>query len=299
MKTKITLSFLSAVIVSVLSVHAQLPILSGPSQGSYSRFIGDIEKVLTADSTKMVINNETDGSAFNLEKLADRNTPFKLALVQSDYLFHMKGLDMLNNTEKTKNIKVVLPLADEEIHLITISDSELNKLQDLEGKMVGIGTQYQGTYFTSGLIKNRSKVIWNSRNIGYEDALSELNTNKIDAFFVVGSAPMEKLDIDPRAFAKSLKLIPLIDFDDWAKYYQNDTIHASDYKWLENDIPTFKVKTLLVVNDTKLTEKDRKDIALIIEGIKANMDKLKANGHHKWKDVDLLDWDSNDWPFLE
>lgn len=299
MKTKIILLFLNVVIAAVLSVNAQLPILSGPNQGSYYKFISDIENVLNTDSTKMVVNTETDGAAYNFEKLADRNSPFKIALVQSDLLFHMQGLDMLNNTEKTKNLKVILPLANEEIHLVTINDSELNNLQDLSGKMVGIGTQYQGTYYTSTLIKNRSKVLWNSRVINFEDALSDLNTKKIDAFFVVGSAPMEKLNIDPRAFSKTLKLIPLTDYNDWAKYYKNDTIYAGDYKWLDVNVPTFSVKTLLVVNETKLTDQDRKDIALIAEGIKANMDKLKANGHPKWKEVDLTDWNSADWPFLE
>lgn len=299
MKTKITFLFLSFVILSISSANAQLEILSGPSQGSYFKFVSDIENILSTDSTKLVVNTETNGAAFNFEKLANRDSPYKLALTQSDLLFTMHGLDMLNNTEKTKNIKVIVPLADEEIHLVTMKDSELNKLQDLSKKMVGIGTQYQGTYFTSSQIKNRSKVLWNSRNIGYEDALSELNTKKIDAFFIVGSAPMEKLDIDPRAFAKGLKLIPLQDFDDWAKYYQNDTIKAGDYKWLEEDVRTFSVKTLMIVNDTKLTEQDRKDIVLMIEGIKTNMDKLKTDGHYKWKDINLSDWDSNDWPFLE
>lgn len=299
MKTKITFLFLHFVIFSFLSANAQMEILSGPTQGSYYKFIGDIEKVLSTDSTKLVINTESNGAAINFEKLADRNSPIKLALTQSDFLYHMQGMDMLNNTEKTKNIKVILPLANEEIHLVTLKDSELNQLQDLSGKMVGIGTQYQGTYFTSRIIKNRSEVVWNSRIIQYEEALRELNTKKIDAFFIVGSAPMKKLDIDPRAFAGGLKLLPLIDFNDWAQHYQKDTIRSGDYKWLEKDVPTFSVKTVLIVNESKLSEQDREAIALIIEGIKANMDKLKAEGHHKWKEVDLSDWDENNWPLYK
>ena len=299
MKAKITLLLLSFVILSFSSATAQLTILSGPSQGSYYNFVSDIENILSTDSTKLVINKETNGAAFNFAKLADPNSPIKLALTQSDYLFTMHGMDMLNNSEKTKDIKVILPLANEEIHLVTLKNSELNKLQDLSKKMVGIGTQHQGTYFTSNLIKDRSKVFWNSRNIAYEDALSELGQKNIDAFFIVGSAPMEKLDINPQAFANGLKFIPLEDFNDWAKYYKKDIIQADDYKWLENDIPTYSVKTLLIVNEAKLSDQDRKDLALIIEGINANMDKLKTDGHQKWKEVDLTDWDNNDWPLFK
>ncbi len=295
MKTNI-LFLIMALILSTLQTSAQLSILSGPNQGSYYKFVSDIEKILSTDSTTLVVNVETDGAALNFGRLADPNTPDKLALTQSDYLYHMQGMDMLNNTEKTKNIKVILPLANEEIHLVTMKDSKLAQLQDLDKKMVGIGTQYQGTYYTSAIIKNKSKVLWNSRNISFEDALSQLNTNRVDAFFIVGSAPMKKLDIDPRAFAGGIKILPLEDFNDWAKYYDKDTIRAGDYKWLEENIPTFSVRTVLIVNEAKLTEQDKKDIALLVEGLKTNLEKLKAEGHHKWKEVNLMNWDSNDWP---
>jgi TRAP transporter TAXI family solute receptor len=296
MKAKITFLLLSFSIVSFSSALAQLTILSGPKQGSYYEFVGNIEKALNTESAKLVINTETNGAAFNFEKLADPNSPFKLALTQSDYLYAMQGKDMLNNTEKTKNIKVILPLANEEIHLVTLKGSELKELPDLAGKMVAIGTQSQGTYATSNLIKDRSKVYWNSRPIAYEDALSELGRRKVDAFFIVGSAPMEKLNINPGVMVDELALVSLYDFDDWAKYYQNDTIFSGEYKWLEEDIPTFSVKTVLIVNEAKLTEQDRKDIALMIDGIKTNMEQLKTDGHPKWKEVDLEDWDSSNWP---
>lgn len=299
MKTRITFLLLSFILLSFTSANAQLAILSGPSQGSYNKFVSDIENALSTDSTKLVLNTATNGAAYNFEKLADKNSPYKLALIQSDLLYTMHGLDMVNNGEKTKNIKVVLPLANEQIHLLTLKNSKLNKLQDLSKKMVGIGTQDQGTYFTSNLIKDRSKVFWNSRTIAYEDALQELAKGNIEAFFMVGSAPLDKLNINPQAFANGLKLIPLQNLDDWAKDYQDATIHADDYKWLEEDIPTFSVKTLLIVNEAKLTDQDRKDIATLTEGIKANMEKLKTDGHPKWGEVDLADWDSNDWPLLE
>lgn len=299
MKAKLSILVFTLFLLIFSQANAQLSILSGPNQGSYYKFIGDIEKVLSTDSSTMVVNVETDGAAYNFGRLADPNTPDKLALTQSDYLYHMQGMDMLNNTEKTKNIKVIIPLANEEIHLVTLKDSKLTGLQDLEEKMVGIGTQYQGTYYTSTIIKDKSKIFWNSRNMPFEDALSELNTKRVDAFFIVGSAPMKKMDFDPRAFAGGIKFLPLLDFNDWAKYYDKDTIRAGDYKWLEEDIPTYNVKTVLIVNEAKLTDKDREDIASLIEGIKANMETLKAKGHHKWKEISLTDWDSSDWPVLE
>lgn len=299
MKTKITFLLISFVVISFTSAHAQLNILSGPNQGSYNKFVSDIENVLSTDSTKLVVNTETTGAAYNFEKVADLKSPYKVALIQSDLLFTMHGLDMVNNGEKTKNIKVILPLANEQVHLVTLKNSKLSKLEDLSKKMVAIGTKNQGTYYTSNLIKDRSRVFWNSRTIAFEDALKELAQRNIEAFFMVGSAPLQKLDLNPQAFAGGIKLLPLENSAEWAKDYKKDVIRAKDYKWLEEDIPTFSIKTLLIVNEAKLTDQDRKDIAALSEGIKANMEKLKTDGHPKWGEVDLSDWDANDWPLYK
>jgi len=299
MKAKITFFLLGFLFVSFSTAFAQITILSGPSQGSYYAFVGDIENVLSSDSAKLVLNSETNGAAFNFEQVADPKSSYKFALTQSDYLYTMQGQDLVRNTEKTEHIKVIFPLAKEEIHVITSAKSGFKELQDLQGKMVAIGTKSQGTYATSNLIKDRSKVFWKSRPIQYEDALRELGLGNIDAFFIVGSAPMEKININPQVMISGLALVPLHDFDDWAKYYQNDTIYAEDYKWLEEDVPTFGVRTVLIVNEAKLTEQDHKDIKLMVEGINANMEKLKTDGHPKWSEVNLSDWDESDWPLYK
>lgn len=299
MKAKISLLILSFAVLLVEQVSAQLEILSGPEQGSYYEFVSDIEKVLTVDDKKMILNTESTGAAFNLDKLADPNSPHKLALVQADFLYTMQGLDMVNNTTKTENIKVVLPLANEQVHLVTLKESKLNKLEDLSKQMVAIGTQNQGTYYTTNIIKDRSKIFWNSRNIAFEDALRELAQRNIAAFFIVGSSPLLKLDYNPQAFAGGLKLLPLESSVEWAKNYKKDVIRAKDYKWLEQDVPTFGIKTLLIVNEAKLTDQDRKDVAALTNGIKTNLEKLKTDGHPKWGEVDLADWDTENWPILE
>lgn len=281
-------------------VSGQMPVLSGPEQGSYYRIIADIENVLKTDDTKLIVNTESEGAAMNFEKLIDEQSPYKLALTQSDLLYREQALDMLNNTEKSKNIKVIVPLANEEIHLVTKKSSPLNDLRDFSDKTtIAIGNQYQGTYITSSLIKDKTKIFWRSKNTNFEDALGELHRREVDAFFIVGSAPLKKLDVNPQVFVDGLKLIPLRDFNGWAKHYQEDIISAGDYKWLEKDVPTFSVKTVLIVNEDKLDDNDRKLIAQIVEGLNTNMEKLKAEGHPKWKEIDLKDWDSNNWPLFE
>ena len=299
MKTKITVLFLLIAGISLPQVMGQTTILSGPMQASYYRFVDDIAKALNTDSEELVVNKETSGAAFNFNQLVDPKSPYKVALMQSDYLYYMQAFDFQNNTEKTKSLKVVLPLANEEIHFVSKKSFGLTKLQDLDSMTVAIGTKDQGTYATANIIKDRSEVYWKSRNVHFVDAMKELQLDRVHAFMIVGSAPIEKLNVNPQVMTNELVMIELQDFNDWAKYYGNDTIYKGDYKWLDHDVPTFNVRTVLLVNEDKLTDADRKAVNQIVNGILNKYDVLKAEGHPKWKEVDFGASSDSDWPMLK
>jgi len=295
MKSK---NYLLLIIVFLLTAsfgYAQMTILSGPKQASYFQFVDDIAKVLDGE----VVNQSSSGAAFNYNQLVDPKSPVKLAMMQSDYLYYAQMMDNRNNTNKSNALKVVLPLANEEIHIVTKKVSNLTKLQDLDSLIVAIGTKDQGTYATANIIKDRSQVYWKSRNIHFVEALKELAMDRVNAFMIVGSAPIDKLNLNPQAMVDELSLVELRDFNNWAKYYDNDTIYTTDYKWVETDVPTFAVRTVLIVNEAKLTEKDKADLAKIVNGIKNKYDVLKAEGHPKWKEINFDDWESSDWPKYE
>jgi TRAP-type uncharacterized transport system substrate-binding protein len=203
------------------------------------------------------------------------------------------------NTVKTKYLKVLLPLDHQQIHLVTRESKGYKGLKDMAGKTVAIGSNEQGTYRTATLIKERSNIMWTSKNVHFDYSLRELNRGNIDAFFVVSSAPIGKLDLNPQSMVDKLALIPLEDFNDWAKYYKPDTIHKGEYKWLDHDVPTFSVPSLLVVNENKLSETDRKNVVKLKTAIEAKQEELKTKGHPKWKQVNLTDWKESDWPLFK
>ena len=299
MKTKITILLLLIAGFSFQDVIGQITILSGPKQASYHRFVDDMANVLNTDSETLVINKETSGAAFNYNQLIDPKSPYKVAMMQSDYLYFMQAKDFVNNSDNSKPLKVVLPLANEEIHLVTLKSFNINRLQDLDSMTVAIGTKDQGTYATANLIKDRSQVYWKSRNVHFVDAVKELSMNRVHAFFIVGSAPIEKLEINPQVMRAEPVMVELQNFNGWADNYINDTIYAKDYPWLDHDVPTFSVRTVLLVNEAKMTEADKKALHQIMNGILNKYDILKAEGHPKWKEVDFGAWSDSDWPMYK
>ena len=283
--------FLLVIIISLAigPVFCQMTILSGPEKGSYNRFASDIVAILGEKNGIKLNNVTTGGSAYNFNKISDPGTADKIALIQSDYLNLMEAEDKVNNTNKTGNLKVVLQLAKEEIQIVAKKSSGLNRLQDLTKKKVAIGNEDQGSFATGKIINDRSKVNWTSYYADLDLMINQLSSGIIDAGLIVGSAPVNILDFDPQVMADGITMLELDDFNDWARYYENDTVYRNEYKWLDKDIPTFSVRTLLVVNDSKLTNADRQVVASIKSGIIQNFNQLRKQGHPKWKEVIIPD----------
>ncbi len=299
MKSKNLLLAFTATFALITATFGQLAILSGSDQASQYQFAEDIVKIVGTDMSNQISNEQTTGASYNLDQLVDPSSPYKLAIIQADNLYAMQAMDMIKNTNKTKNLKVVVPLGYDQIHIVTRASSGLTKLQDLTKKTVAIGTSDQGTYTTANLIKDRSQVYWSSRNIHFEDALKELAMGRIDAFFVVSSAPIQKLVISPQSTIDKLALIPLENINDLAKYYKSDTIRTTGYQWLDHDIPTFSVKSILVVNESKLTEEEKNAVSQLQSGILNKFDLLKASGHPQWNDVNPTEWKESEWPMYK
>lgn len=277
--------------MSVNQIFCQIILLSGPEKASYYHFADDIVKMMGTKHGMTLQNKATAGSGYNFKEITDPSTPFKIAFIQSDYLNLMRSEDKLNNTNKTGSIKVLLQLAREEIQIVAKKSSGLSKIQDLENKKVAIGNDDQGSYSTGRIIKERSKINWTTAYVGLDQLLRQLSDGIIDAGLVVGSAPINILDIDPQIMTDGISMLELTDFNGWARYYENDTVYRSDYKWLDKDIPTFSVRTMLIVNESKLTDQEKKAVAAIKSAIINDLDILKKNGHPKWKEVIIPDGD--------
>jgi TRAP transporter TAXI family solute receptor len=296
MRLKNIFTLFLGIILSATTLFGQMIILSGPSQGTYKAIVDDIVELSNSDSNEIFINVVSDGSGFNYDELIDPDSPVKIAVIQSDYLYYKEIEDAKNNTEKSEAIEILVPLANEQIHIVTKKSNNLTKLADLKGVIVGCGTEEQGTYATAILIKNKSEVFWNTKILDFDRALKALYGDQIAAFFVVGTAPLKKLDLNPQAIVDPIALISPENINDWAHYHKSDVIKSTNYKWLDYDVPTYSVKNLLVVNKDKLTEEDKVILLELLNNMKNNLSTLQSTGHPAWLEIDFYDWDSSDWP---
>lgn len=124
-----------------------------------------------------------------------------------------------------KELRVLAKLQRETIHLVVATRARVKHLSDLKGKRVGIDAATSATNVTARAILAAAKV--NVAKVKFtfqspERAAADLKAGKLDAFFVIGTAPVHVVDdllrrgsarlvaIDGSAIATWLKRQPLL-----------------------------------------------------------------------------------------
>ena len=308
MKYIFKISLLALFMVFSYAAQTQIVVLTGTENGTYDKVAGEMNKYLPAftfekdGETKDVAflkTKATQGSNFNFDHLVNAKDPSKAAFMQLDLLLLKKSEDMINGTEYCKDLLVLMPLGKEEIHLMTKKGSPINSLKSLEGRSVGIGTPAEGTYSTAMYIQNTAKIAWNNKNISTQDCFKALLLDQIDAFFMVVAAPSQMLQAIPVNSPLKLQMGSVENINGWADYYTPITLASSTYPWLEVNVSTYSVPSVIVINKSKLSEDD---MALMKEwkaNVIDNIDQLQAYGHPSWDTATPAEWNVNIWPTIE
>jgi len=285
---KIRLFSILFIMIAGLSfgTKAQLNLLSGIEGGTYQALSKDIKSA----STQEIIIITSKGSVDNFEQLIDNSNDIFVAFIQYDVLIHNETL----KEGLRKKLRVLLHLfLDEEVHIITKSDSKIINLSDLKGKKVAVGSKGQGTFVSAATIKKASRIDWIDVPMSINDAQKALDAGEIDAYFYVGGAPVNSL----LELGKSAKLrLVNIDFDGLENIYSKKVIAKGTYPWQKKEVTTFVVPTVLVCNVKDMTIDTRRKLNTLISDTKAGLGTFQKKGHAKWKEVYVKSHAIN-WPY--
>jgi TRAP transporter TAXI family solute receptor len=288
MKRSILLSLLTSwLLLGAYNVSGQIKIASGLDGEIYNQFAIDIKN--NTDVPVEVFS--TAGSQENLHLLSEEG--FQLGFIQYDVLL----FNELKKKDIKKNIKVMLPLYDEEVHLITRNDGSINQLIDLQDKRVGIGSKQSGTAITAQFIQYKTMMQWEAIELAFDASFAALLNDSIDAFFFVGAAPSNTLKALSKNVQQLIKLVP-IENESLNDFYLNKTIKKEVYPWLKEDIATISVKSLIAVNTKNINDSTAQIVDVLYDDLKGNLKGIQKNklSHPKWDDVDFSSMRGIDWP---
>jgi TRAP transporter TAXI family solute receptor len=282
-----------AVIVLAMSLSAapQMGIVTGNVTGTYIKIGEDIKKIAEPSHISLQVF-ESAGSIQNVFDVR-RKRGVQLGIVQSDVLDYIRDIsDDVELKTIAAKLAAVYPLYKEEVHVL--GDLSLKTLQDLHGKRVAIGPQRSGTYLTAKTIFFQTGITPSKEVfLGGKEALDSLRRGEIDAMLYVAGAPATLFSENTTADDK----FQLIGVDDKAlDSYLTTVIPAGTYKWQESDVRTVAVKAVLIT--FSYAGEQCQNVAKVAKIIHENKAWLDANGHPKWREVNL-DERLPKWPQYE
>ncbi len=141
------------------------------------------------DNTDFTLNGQSTGASVeNVGSLASGDADF--ALIQNDIASFAKngtGIDAFQDNA-VENLQGVATLYPETITVVTLADTGITLLSDLEGATINTGDLGSGTQVNANQILESVGISdYTEQNASFSHAADQLRTGDIDAAFVVGS----------------------------------------------------------------------------------------------------------------
>ncbi len=273
-------------------------IVTASERGTYIQIGRDLAKFVAPDAEIDLEVLPSVGSAENVQRL--RYEPgVRFALVQSDVYQAFLDQAGAGNAEAgaiIKPLRVIMPLYNEEIYFIARADAPFNWVHEIKDARINVGPIRSGTAMSATTIYRQmfGAQLDDAKTsfLSNEDALVKLVGDKsIDVVVVVAGQPA-KLLVDMKPEAR--QLVKLLKFDpknagsaQALKSYFPATVRASSYpSLLTEDVSAVAVKAFLVTYDYQLAGSVQR-LSAFARSLCQNFPKLQAEGHPKWREVEL------------
>jgi TRAP-type uncharacterized transport system substrate-binding protein len=254
-----------------------LRLMTGDEQGTYYQ----IGQQIAAQTGKVGLNLEilpSQGSWANIVALFNNDTEF--AIFQID-AYLKAARNFYRNTARNihDEIKVVMPLYYEEIHVIKAKGRPLD-FAGSEKFIVGCGPADSGSCISADAIAEFYNKDFRYINESYEQSLDDLKAGRLDLVIITAGKPYKLL-----AEQTGLDLVALPKTSKAAEVYLYTTITPEDYAWLEQPVETYGVRSVLATMIQEQEGLANDLVGTVHFTILINEERLKTNGHPKWREV--------------
>ena len=275
---------------ATLRPRTELTILTGSELGTYYAVARDLERLLEEVVPEAGVDLDVVPSQGALQNAIEvfRHPSIHLGITQLDVVAYLRlyGKEHEEARRVVEGLQLVLPLYDEEVHLL--ARSGIQGIAGLRGKRVAIGEPGSGTSVTALTLLHLAGV--KPRDVHTLEkgrAIEALRKGEIDALFDVVGAParqlVEQVSAADRLNLLTIRLQPHPDDAALAAVYVPTTIPAGTYPWQERPVETVTIKSGVVASGTVRCEAIGAFARVAVD----RLDWLRRNGHPKWQSVRL------------
>jgi TRAP transporter TAXI family solute receptor len=285
---KTMMGFALGVLAFSCNVQAEnVSIATGGTGGVYYPMGGGLAAVLSKYLPTMQATAEVTGGTVDNINLVGSGKPYIGFGMTDAAQDAFAGQGKFVN--KKQNIRALLVLYPNRMHLVSVESTGVKSVSDLKGKHVSTGSPGSATEVmafrlleAAGLDKDKDI---KRERLGAAESVNAIKDRKIDAFFWVGGLPTAA--VTDLANSPGMK-IAMIDHDDYVvkmnqKYgniYFKDVIPKAMYSGMAKDNQIASVANILFVN-ASMSDKDAYNI------VKTIFDKLPEliNVHSEYKNI--------------
>lgn len=243
-----------------------------PTGGAVCRLVNKYKK-----ETKIRCSVEsTDGSVYNINNIKNGELDFGIA--QSDVVYQATNGIKDFEGKPIKKLRSVMAIYPELFTLVTRDEAQINDIMDIKGKRINLGNTGSGNEATALALFKALDL--NKEDLSYVGSLKAgeapdaLRENKIDGYFYMVGHPAA--NIKDASNSVNIKITPIIgekvdSFIEANPYFTKGVVPAGIYKGVNEDVPTFGVKAVLITN----TDISDKAVYTLIKAIMENFEDFK------------------------
>ncbi len=229
----------------------------------------------------------TGASVVNINDISDGEAEF--ALVQNDIAYYaQEGTEMFEEEGAREGFSGVFTMYPETIQIVTLADSGIETVEDLEGMRVAVGDVGSGTEANANQILGVHDLTYDDLNeeyMDFGDASSNLQDGNIDAAFVTSGTPTGS--IQELSASADVKLVSISDdmieaLEEEYPYYTRQDISNDDYENFDSEASTVAVQAMFIVRDDMPEDQVYELVASIFD----NLDDME-NAHDRGSDLTL------------
>lgn len=249
LRTVVILGFLLAGLS--LAQRQFLSIGGGSTGGTYNTFASAIGDYLSQNIPGLNITVEgSAGSAENIRRIQGGDMEMGLAFAGDSYL-SFNGLDAFEGNAVT-NLRAIGFLYNAVSQLVTLENTGISNLSDLQGKTVAVGGAGSGTQLSLDRVLNALDIKVEAVFIAGQNASDALKNGQVDAYHALFGVPnatvTDTASTNDIVILDSYDTLAEIGFFEEFPFYSSYTIPAGSFRGVNQDVKSFSDPALWVVS---------------------------------------------------
>jgi len=230
-----------------------------------------------------IVNNEAEGINMSVQATGGSSENPRLMQNEEIDIAHAteaynatKGIENFDGEEPTE-LWALFSMYSNEFVWLVMEDSDIETVEDLEGKKVSIGPPGSGTTVMSEVILEAYDIEVDESNLGYDESVDALKDGVVDAIGNFSSSGIPSPSLEQLDQSASYRVLPMdedvldIAYQEYPDYSES-IIPKDSFKGIKEDFPTFASFSIEYA-DSRMSD----DVAYeIVKELYENKDKLES-----------------------